>query len=98
MSSPLYTTSMPPPPSFSKTRLMGYGLTTHRKEPAFASHLRPRPQASQREGDYTRKFMGGDWKHYFGGFSSACLARMALARASILSASASRFNLCNRAA
>ncbi len=25
--------------------------------------------------------MGGDWKHYFGGFSSACLARMALARA-----------------
>ena len=59
MSSPLYTTSMPPPPSFSKTRLMGYGLTTHRKEPAFASHLRPRPQASQREGDYTKKFMGG---------------------------------------
>ena len=38
---------------------MGYGLTTHRKEPAFASHLRPRPQPSQREGDYTKKFMGG---------------------------------------
>ena len=39
-----------------------------------------------------------DWKHYLVGFSCACLARMAWARASNFFASASRFIFRSKAA